>query len=79
MVEEALQLDDEARRSYQEVLRLAGFDPGPANGVFGPGTRDAIRAWQASRGVAATGYLTLLDVSVLLRLGGGGVRRDGPR
>ena len=79
MVEEALQLDGEARRSYQEVLRLAGFDPGPANGVFGPGTRDAIRAWQASRGVAATGYLTLLDVSVLLRLGGGGVRRDGPR
>ena len=53
----ALGLDRDARRAVQRGLAAAGFDPGPPDGVFGPGTRAAIRAWQAGQGAAATGYL----------------------
>ena len=55
--EAALGLDRAARRRIQRGLAEAGFDPGPADGVFGPGTRTAIRGWQASRGAIPTGYL----------------------
>ena len=34
-----------------------GFDPGGADGLFGPRTRAAIRRWQSSRGARSTGYL----------------------
>ena len=57
VVEEALGLDRSARRQIQLGLQSAGFDPGGADGLFGPRTRAAIRAWQSSRGVRATGYL----------------------
>ena len=57
LVEAALVPDRTARRRVQQRLAAAGFSPGPADGVFGPGTRSAIRRWQASRGTAATGYL----------------------
>ena len=57
LVEAALGLDRAARRRVQQRLTAAGFSPGPADGVFGPGTRSALRGWQASRGAAATGYL----------------------
>ena len=57
VVEEGLGLDRAARRHVQEGLRAAGFDPGGADGMFGPRTRAAIRSWQTSRGVRATGYL----------------------
>ena len=55
--EAALGLDREARRRIQRGLAEAGFDPGPADGMFGSETRTAIRGWQASRGAAVTGYL----------------------
>ena len=57
LVETALGLDRAARRQVQQGLAATGFSPGPADGVFGPGTRAAIRRWQASRGASATGYL----------------------
>ena len=57
VVEEGLGLDRAARRQIQEGLQAAGFDPGSADGMFGARTRAAIRSWQASRGVRATGYL----------------------
>ena len=56
-VEAALGLDRPTRRLIQERLLAAGFDPGVADGLFGPVTRSVIRRWQAARGVAATGYL----------------------
>lgn len=34
----------------QRNLRKLGFDPGAIDGVFGPKTRDALKAWAASRG-----------------------------
>ena len=57
LVETALGLDRAARRQVQQGLAAAGFSPGPVDAVFGPGTRAAIRRWQASRGAVATVYL----------------------
>ena len=57
LTETALDLDGAGRRRIQDALRGTGFDPGPADGVFGPRTRRAIRSWQTSRRVRATGYL----------------------
>ena len=57
VVEEELGLDRAARRQIQQGLRSAGFDPGGADGLFGPRTRAAIRRWQSSRGTRSTGYL----------------------
>ena len=55
--ETSLELDRPSRRLIQQGLRNEGFDPGTPDGLFGPRTRGAIRAWQAARGQAATGYL----------------------
>ena len=65
VVEEGLSLDRAARRAIQEGLQAAGFDPGGADGLFGPRTRSAIRRWQTSRGSRATGYLDAASVSSL--------------
>ena len=64
-VEASLGLDRASRRRIQRGLAEAGFDPGPADGVFGPGTRTAIRRWQASRGAPSTGYLDGASASAL--------------
>ena len=56
--EAGLGLDRAGRQGIQQGLAAAGFDPGGADGVFGPGTRAALRAWQRARGASATGYLT---------------------
>ena len=56
-VERELGLNRRARRLIQRGLRAEGFDPGPADGLFGPRTRAALRAWQSARGAEATGYL----------------------
>ena len=65
VVEEGLGLDRAARRQVQEGLQATGFDPGGADGMFGPRTRSAIRSWQTSRGARATGYLDGASVSAL--------------
>ena len=56
-VETELGLNRRLRRLIQRGLLAEGFDPGPADGLFGPRTRAALRAWQSARGAAATGYL----------------------
>jgi len=35
-----------------------GFDPGTPDGVIGANTRQALRAWQKSKGLPADGHLT---------------------
>ena len=55
--EDALGLTRDQRRRVQQGLAEAGFDPGPADGAFGPRTRQAIGSWQDERGNEATGYL----------------------
>ena len=50
--------DVSLEQQVQGALANAGFDPGPADGDFGPKTRRAIQAWQRANGHAETGYLT---------------------
>ena len=68
--ERALGLDRGARRLIQEGLTAAGFDAGGADGVVGPGTRAALRAWQKKQGKPATGYLTQESAAELREEGG---------
>jgi len=57
-IEDALRLTNAQRREVQESLSLLGHDPRGIDGVFGPGTRTAIRLWQRSNNLTETGYLT---------------------
>ena len=72
-LEGQLGLDRAAQRLVQRGLAAVGYDPGPADGLFGakPGTRTrtAIRAWQAAKGMEETGYLTREQADTLLALG----------
>ena len=57
--EETLELDDlgEKVRWLQRRLQLHGFDPGPADGVFGLRTEAAVRAFQTSKGLEVDGVV----------------------
>ncbi|ODM41170.1 lytic murein transglycosylase [Cereibacter johrii] len=44
------------RTELQHLLTAAGFDTGGADGMIGPNTLSALRAWQAARGLVADGY-----------------------
>lgn len=55
-VETPLSLSD--RMAAQIALARVGFNPGPADGVIGAGTRKALRAWQQSQQLPADGYLS---------------------
>ena len=72
VVEEGLSLDLAARRRIQQGLAAGGFDPGGADGLFGPRTRAAIRRWQSSRGARATGYLDGASAEALRSTGAAG-------
>ena len=63
--EKELGLTRANRRTIQVGLASLGFDPGPADGLFGRRTRAAISAWQAANGVAATGWLTKTEAKAL--------------
>ena len=65
--EQALGLARAERRRVQVCLKAEGFDPGPADGVFGPRTRAAVRGWQAAGdgSAPATGYLTRAHADAL--------------
>jgi peptidoglycan hydrolase-like protein with peptidoglycan-binding domain len=43
--------------AVQTRLRRLGFNPGPADGVAGPRTVAAVRAFQAANGLPVTGSL----------------------
>ena len=67
--EKKLALDQGARRKFQSCLRTLGFDPGEPDGLFGPRTRGAVRAWQASEGREggeAAGFFSRDDADALL-------------
>ncbi len=56
-VEEALGLSRDERRAVQRDLMLLGFDPRGIDGIIGPATRAALRAWQRHNGLEPHGYL----------------------
>jgi len=43
--------------SIQTRLKDAGFDPGLPDGIVGPKTKEALRQYQASQGIAVTGEI----------------------
>jgi len=55
-IETPLSMSD--RMAAQIALARVGFNPGPADGVIGAGTRKALRAWQQSQQLPADGYLS---------------------
>ena len=67
--EEALTLERDHRRLVQSGLKLLGFDPGPADGIFGQRTRAAIAKWQASQDKPPTGYVDAETANILARKG----------
>ena len=68
-VESSLGLDRATRRLIQQGLRSEGFDAGSPDGLFGPRTRAAIRAWQMAREHAETGYLDEAQAEALRAAG----------
>lgn len=46
-----------AVESIQEALKRHGFDPGPVDGIYGPRTQNAVRAYQHSRGLVSDGLV----------------------
>ncbi|MDA7430493.1 peptidoglycan-binding protein [Primorskyibacter aestuariivivens] len=56
--EEQLGLNRNDRRRVQGQLTLLGYNTRGVDGIFGNGTRNAIRAWQRANGYPQTGYLT---------------------
>ncbi|MDE0202523.1 MAG: SUMF1/EgtB/PvdO family nonheme iron enzyme [Rhodospirillaceae bacterium] len=68
-MEASLGLKRAERRQIQMGLAALGFDPGPADGLFGQRTRTAIGDWQASRGGSATDHLDADAAKVLLAAG----------
>ena len=65
----------------QERLEAAGYTPGPIDGMLGPQTRAALRRYQTSQGLPATGALDEATRQVLLpseRPSEGGEAKPGP-
>ena len=67
-VELSLGLKRLERRRIQIALKASGFDTGGRDGLFGPRTREAIAKWQASLGMAKTGYLDTKGAMKLLEV-----------
>lgn len=63
--EAALALSQAERRAVQRRLKLAGHDAGPADGVFGDRTREAIAAYQRRAGFRDSGFLNAGVLSLL--------------
>ena len=65
--QEEQELAPDERRRVQACLQEREFNPGAADGVFGPRTRTAIRAWQASQGREESGRLDQSSARTLLK------------
>ncbi|PJE94437.1 N-acetylmuramoyl-L-alanine amidase [Streptomyces carminius] len=64
-------------RAAQQLLDDHGFDPGEADGVFGPVTAAAVRAFQANRGLTADGVVGPRTWTALLSAGATPTLRQG--
>lgn len=52
-------------KQVQEALKSKGHDPGEADGIMGPRTQQALRAFQKEQGMQATGQLDQKTASAL--------------
>lgn len=68
-LEQALGLTRDERRAIQRDLTILNFDPRGIDGIFGPGTRAAVTAWQGANRLTATGYLNRDQIFELAQQG----------
>ena len=61
--EDALNLSRNERRAIQRNLTLLDFDTRGVDGIFGRGTRGAIRNWQQDNGFTQTSFLTRQQIN----------------
>src|SRR5918992_885682 len=59
------QLSKDRVKAIQEALKTKGFDPGAADGVIGPKTNQALREFQKSNNLQATGRIDEKTASAL--------------
>lgn len=72
IAEDQLNLTRNQRRDIQRDLTLLDFNTRGVDGIFGPGSRGAIRNWQQTNGFAQTGFMTREQID---RLDGQASRR----
>ncbi|WP_333714709.1 peptidoglycan-binding domain-containing protein [Yoonia sp.] len=63
--ETALSLSRNDRRAIQSNLTLLGYDTRGVDGIFGRGSRTAIRNWQQDNGFAQTSFLDAVQINRL--------------
>ena len=63
LVESGLNLTRNERRAIQRNLTLMEFNTRGVDGIFGAGSRGAIRNWQQSNGFAQTSFLTTEQIT----------------
>jgi peptidoglycan hydrolase-like protein with peptidoglycan-binding domain len=54
-------------KEAQEILKDAGFEPGPVDGIMGGQTRSALRAFQKAKGLKPTGKVDAVTLLALNR------------
>ena len=64
--ENGLRLNQATRKAIEERLAAFGADPGARDGVFDEDTRRALRRFQKSRGLPATGYVDQATIVFIL-------------
>ena len=64
-VEASLRLTRTQRATIQKQLTSLGYDAGVADGLWGSGTRAAIRAWQKANRKTASGYVTAAQIKLI--------------
>lgn len=72
LAEDALVLGREQRMEIQRDLSILEFNPRGIDGIFGPGSRNAIAGWQGANGYPSTGFLSREQIT---RLDAQGERR----
>ncbi|MEM9061806.1 MAG: lytic murein transglycosylase [Pseudomonadota bacterium] len=58
------------KQELQSLLTALGFDTGGIDGIIGPNSRKAVRAFQASRGLVPDGYVSAALLSSVRAAGG---------
>lgn len=63
--ETALNLSRQQRQQIQRGLSILDYDTRGIDGIFGSGTRSAIRGWQTAQGIAVTGFLDAAQINTI--------------